>query len=404
MKTPWRKLYVLSVAGGLSWLGSSLTTFAVVLRDKDTVGATGVAVYLLAFGLPNIFMAPVAGAVADKFSSRQAVIPSLLVMGLSSFTLALGFPTWWTPIALLITATVGTIVGPSMSAAQASVTQPEDMPRVTGLMQSLSSAGMLFAPALGGILVSTTGYFWPFVIDAVSFWVLAMAFFLVGIDRKPQATEEHEKVRAIDGLKFVMGENLIRALVILVAVVIITLGSLNVGEVFLVKDELHTSNFVYGVIGAMFAAGSIAGSVLTAAVKLPAKFHALAAVVGILAIVVCQFALALAQTWWVALIANIIAGVGNAALNAYAIGIIMARTPKEMLGRVLAACGAVISTGSVLGIVFSGPAIGVFHVRSVMFVGAVLSLLTLIVLSPAVLRHGSRFTTESDEDKPKQGA
>ncbi|MEY4367574.1 MAG: hypothetical protein RLZ28_989, partial [Actinomycetota bacterium] len=52
VKTPWRKLYVLSTAGALSWLGSSLTTFAVILRDKDQVGPVGVSVYFLAFGVP----------------------------------------------------------------------------------------------------------------------------------------------------------------------------------------------------------------------------------------------------------------------------------------------------------------------------------------------------------------
>jgi MFS family permease len=396
MKTPWRKLYVLSIAGGLSWLGSTLTTFAVILRDKDAVGASGVATYLLAFTLPNIFMAPVAGWVADRFSSRQVIVPALMVMGLSSYSLALGWPTWWTPGALLITATVGTMVGPAMSAAQAAVTQPEDMPRVTGLMQSLSSAGMLFAPALGGILVSTTGYFWPFVIDAGSFWLLATAFFVIGINRKPDTREEHEKIKAVDGLRFVMGDPLIRSLVILTAVVIVSLGALNVGEVFLVKDELHASNFIYGVVGAMFAAGSIAGSVLTASLKLPARLHALGAVAGILAIVISQIALAMAQSWWVALVANVIAGIGNAALNAYAIGILMGRTPKPMLGRSLAAVLAIISSGNVLGIMLCGWAITLFHVRPVLLIGGIISAITMAILSPNVLRFGRDFDAPID--------
>ncbi len=51
VKTPWRKLYVLSFAGALSWLGSTLTTFTVILRDKDNIGAIGV------FGVREVFMA-----------------------------------------------------------------------------------------------------------------------------------------------------------------------------------------------------------------------------------------------------------------------------------------------------------------------------------------------------------
>jgi MFS transporter, DHA3 family, macrolide efflux protein len=241
MQTPWRKLYILSFAGALSWLGSALTTFAVILRDKDHIGAGGVSLYLVAFGLPSIFMAPVSGWVADRFSSRQVILPALAVMGLSSFSLSQGLPIWWTPFALLITACAGTLVGPAMQAAEVTITNPDDLPRVTGLMQSMASAGTLFAPALGGILVSTTGYFWPFVIDAISFWLLAVVFFAINVNRHSVQHQAGQKVKAMDGLKIVFAEPLIRALVILVGVLIIALGSFN-GQGRTARQHLHLWN------------------------------------------------------------------------------------------------------------------------------------------------------------------
>ena len=388
MQTPWRKIYILSVAGALSWLGSAMTTFAVILRDRTAIGAGGIALYMLAFGAPTIFMAPVSGWVADRFSSRQVILPALFVMGLSSGSLALGWPIWWTPIALLITACAGTLVGPSMQAVEVTITHPDDLPRVTGLMQSMGSAGTLFAPALGGILVSTTGYFWPFVIDAFSFFLLGVVFFFLNINRKSVAHETGEKVSALDGVKFVFSDRLIRALVVLVAVLIIALASFNVGEVFLVKEELKASDFIYGMVGSAFAAGSILGALATAAVKLKAHRHALATLAGILTISLVMLGLSLAPHWWVALVLSFIAGVGNSVLNAYAISIIMTRSPKEALGRVNAAIGAIIQSGSVLGIVIAGAAISAFTVRPVLFVGAVLSLLILAIFGPEVLRAG----------------
>ncbi len=386
--TPWRKLYILSFAGALSWLGSALTTFAVILRDKDHIGAGGVSLYLVAFGLPSIFMAPVSGWVADRFSSRQVVLPALAVMGLSSFSLSQGLPIWWTPFALLITACAGTLVGPSMQAAQVAITNPDDLPRVTGLMQSMASAGTLFAPALGGILVSTTGYFWPFVIDAISFWLLAVVFFAINVNRKSVQHQAGQKVNAMDGLKVVFSDRLIRALVILVGVLIIALGSFNVGEVFLVKDQLHASTFIYGIVAALFAAGSIIGALLTAAIKVPAAKHAAAALVGIAGIILSMLGLSLAPHWWVAMVFSFTAGISNSMLNAYAISIIMTRSPAEALGRVNAAIGAVIASGSVLGIVVAGVAIAQFGVRPALFVGAVLSAIILAIFGPEVVRAG----------------
>lgn len=399
MQTPWRKLYILSIAGGLSWLGSALNTFAVVLRDKDHVGAAGVAGYLLAFGLPTIFMAPISGLIADKFSTRTVILPALFVMGLSSATLALGLPLWWTPIALVITATAGTLVGPASQAMQVLYTHPDDRPRVTGLMQSMASAGMLVAPAVGGILVSTTGYFWPFVIDALSFWILGLTFWGIGLNRQPVQHEAGEKFSAIAGAKFVFSDRLIRALVILVSVLIVALGSFNVGEVFLVKDELHASDFIYGVVSAMFAAGEISGAILTASVKLNRKFHASATVFGIAILVLAIFGFSLASHWWMAMVLAFITGFGNAVLNAYAISIVMTRSPKEMLGRVNAAIGAIIQSGGVIGIVLSGYAIKIWGVRPVTFVASIISALILLIFAPDVLRYGRHHVDEASPAK-----
>jgi MFS family permease len=393
VKTPWRKLYILSFAGALSWLGSSLTTFAVMLRDKDQVGASGISVYLLAFGLPTIFMAPVSGLIADKCTSRQVILPALFVMGASSLTLSLGFPLWWTPLALLITAIAGTLVGPAFQAAQVSVTEKEDIPRVSGIMQSFASAGTLFAPALGGILVASTGYFWPFVIDAVSFWLLGVVFFALNINRKPVLHEDGEKMSATAGLKFVFNDRLIRAITVLIGVLIIALGTLNVGEVFLAQNELHANPFEYGIISALFAAGSIAGSLGTAALKLDAKRHAMAMLSGLVLLILVVFMMAIAWHWTVLAVLSFVAGVGNSVLNAYAIGIIMARSPSEALGRVNAAIGAVIQTGSVIGIVASGFLIDLYGVRAVIFVSAIVSAIILLIFGPEVRRAGREHQT-----------
>ena len=386
MKTPWRKLYILALAGAISWLGSEMTTFAVILRDKDTIGAAGVSFYLLAFAVPNIVMAPVSGWVADRFSSRQVILPALVVMGLGSFSLALGFPIWWTPCALAITAFAGTLVSPSLQAAQVTITLPEDLARVTGMMQSFNAAGMLFAPALGGILVSATGYIWPFVIDGASFWLLAAVFMLLNINRKSVHHETGEKLSALAGLKFVFGNASIRALVILVSILVITLSTFFVGEVFLVKDELHASTLIYGIVGALFAGGNILGNVAAAAIKLPEKFHAVASLAGMLLISFTILGFSQVTSWLVAMVLALFTGISNAFLNTYAISIIMTRSPTEALGRVNAVVGAFINTGFLVGVLLSGIAISSFTVRPVLLVGALLSLCVVFIFGPAVLK------------------
>ena len=388
MQTNWKKLHLLGIAGAISWAGSSLTTFAVVLRDKDSVGPMGVAALLLAMMIPNIVFAPLGGLLADKFSTRALQPPLLTVMGLSSASLALGWPHWWTYVALALTASCGVAVGASFNAALPTVAAQDDLPRASGLMQTYSSFGTLFAPALGGILVSTTGYVWPFIIDGVSFLVLGAALVALGINRPGIVHVEGEKLKAMDGMREVWRDQLIRSILILVTVLILTLGVINVGEVFLITDVLKANAFIYGLAGTAFAVGSILGGVGASSLKVDEAKHPAIVIIGVAVLVIAITGLALSWHWWVALVMSFVAGVGNSLLNAYGVGIIMRRSRDETRGRVMAAFGAVATSASVAASGVGGILIGAFGVREVLMVGAALSAVVAVIFSPAVLRAG----------------
>ena len=404
-KTQWAKLYALSVFGGLSWLGSALTTFTVILRDKDAIGATGVSILLLAMAVPTIVLSPLAGWLADRYSTRTVVIPLLIVMGFSSGSLALpDMPTWYAPIALAITAACGTPVGPAFQAALATISKPEDLPRVQGLMQTSASLGTLAAPGLGGILTETTGFFWPFIIDMSTFWLMAIGFFFIGINRKGQKPEPGEKLSALEGIRFSLGDPLIRAIIILLTVLVLALGAINVGEVFLVMDELGASKFIYGIVAMLFAAGSIAGALTTAAIKVDGKYHARLLVIAIGVLTVTVIAFSFTTHWWQAMVLSFVAGLGNAGLNAYAIGIVIARAPQAARGRVMAAVGAIITTGSVISTAASGALIAALDVRTVLLYGGLLAAVIYFVLSPAVLREGRAHRTAQSQESDQPTA
>lgn len=376
------------MAGAISWAGSSLTTFAVVLRDKDSVGPMGVAALLLAMMIPNIVFAPLGGLLADKFSTRTLQPPLLTIMALASASLALGWPHWWTYVALALTASCGVAVGASYNAALPTITSQDDLPRATGLMQTYASFGTLFAPALGGILVSTTGYVWPFIIDGVSFLILGAALLALGVNRPGVVHVEGEKLKAMDGLREVWNDQLIRSILILVTVLILSLGVINVGEVFLVTDVLKASAFIYGLVGSAFAIGSVLGGVGASALKVPEARHPQIVVLAMGVLVLALGGLALSWHWWVAIAMSFVAGIGNSLLNAYGVGIIMRRSRDETRGRVMAAFGAVATSASVAASGAGGILIGIFGVREVLVVGAALSAVVVVLFSPAVLRAG----------------
>lgn len=387
-KTPFLKLQLLSMAAGLSYMGSSLTTFAVILRDKDAVGPGGVSIILLAMLVPNVLMAPFSGQIADKFPSRRVVPLALSAMAVSTLSIALMPLAWWAPIALFTTATFGTLVGASSAATVGSVSNPEDMTRVTGIQQTYVSLGSLLGPAAGGILVGTTGYFWPFVIDAASFVILTIVFLALGLNRLPTEHLEEDKPRALDGFRFLRDEPLLRAIVLLLLVVIVALGVISVGEVFLVVDELGASEIIYGFIGALFAAGSLLGALTLQLVRVPDEKQPLGLVLSIGLMVVSLSVLSQIQHWGYATVIYFLAGLGSAGVNVFAVGQIQRRAKESIRGRIMAAVQGSVTAGNALSLGLGGILIGIFGVREVFLAGGITALLALVIFGPKLVRAG----------------
>ncbi len=384
--TPWGKIQILSIAGGLSYLGSSMSTFAVILRDKDSVGPVGVSVLLLAMLLPNILMAPISGQIADRYPSRVVVPLALLAMSLSALSLAFITEAWWAPVALFTIAAFGSMVGASFSATIGLVTRTEDLVRVTGIQQTYVSIGNLAGPAVGGILVSATGYFWPFVIDSASFFILSMVFLLVGLNRKPVPHLDGEKPRAMDGFRFLFSNPLLQSIVLLLMVVILALGVVSVGEVFLVVDELGASTLVYGIIGALFAGGALIGALVLQAVPIPQDKHSWGLIASLLTMVLSLTALSFAPNYWAAGALYLLAGLGNAGVNIFAIGQVQRLAKEETRGRIMAAVQGSITAANAASLGLGGILIGVFGVREVFFAAGILSLAAVAIFGPRLLR------------------
>ena len=104
MKTQWTKLRLLALAGSISWMGSTLTTFTVVLQYKEEFGPSGVSAIMLSMILPTILAAPYAGVLADRISSGSLIPVMLSLMGLSTFMLSLELGFVWSLFFLSITA------------------------------------------------------------------------------------------------------------------------------------------------------------------------------------------------------------------------------------------------------------------------------------------------------------
>lgn len=387
--TDWQKIRAIAFARAFSFFGSQLTVFALVLREKDS-GAGMVSLLFILGTLPFIVLAPWAGLIADKYSTKQVVGIGSILQAILIFSLTFDGPKWALFATLFISNSCSAATNPAWGALIPTLSTKDDLPRTIGFSQSIFAFAGLLAPISAGFLVSTSGFYIPFVIDAFTFLLVAFVPIVLKVNRFGVVDNSGEKIRALDGIEFLFREPLLRALVILLAVFILALGVVNVGEVFLVTEELGASALIYGFIGGAFAIGALLGSAAAAAVKVPENQHVKLVIIALGLLSIAVMGIALAGHWMVVLVFSFIAGLGNSGINAYAVAIFMNKTESSFQGRMMAGVSGVINFGGIIALGAAGPLIGIFGVREVLTGGGTLSMLVLILLAPEVIRQSRK--------------
>lgn len=357
--TRWADVSLIAGARGISVLGDFLaaTTLALVLQQRGH-GGIAVSGLLIAASLPLALLAPIGGRLADRVDSRTILVLTGLAQAAICAWLA------FTSNPVLIIALVAALASglaltqPTTSALLPSMASQDDLPKASGLVQTAGMIGMLVAPALAGILVGQTGARLPLLADAASYLALVVAGLCVKTRRRgatAQAGAAPISWRLRD-------DRTLFAAVVAITAVVAGVGAVNVVDVFFIRDTLHASTTVYGLVSAAWMAGMVIGSVgfgrlrrerITVPGLLALAAGACAAVLMAAAVPGAGWMLPL----WVA------GGICNGGVSVFITVIIASRAPAAAHGRAFAVFGAAVQGGSLLGLLLAGPLVEVVDPR-----------------------------------------
>jgi MFS family permease len=394
VKTQWSKIQAMALARAFSLLGTELTIFTLVFREKEQ-GPAAVAALFIVGTLPSILFAPISGTIADRFSTRQVIPIASVIGGASIFALSQPLETWAIWLFLFIANSCASVVGPTWGKLTPTLAKKEDISRAMGTIQSYFSLAGLFGPAVAGILVSKTGFFITFIIDAVVTTFIAFVPFLIKVNHKPEALKAGEKTDIAGGFKFMFQSPLLRSLVILVFGMILCIGVVNVGDVFLVTEILGADAFIYGLVGTAFAVGTLLFSAVAGAKKVKPKTELVILGYGMAILSIAGLAVGLAPNYWVIMVVWFVAGMANATINSYGVGMMIKETPHEVQGRVFAAFGSIIAVASIGSMSVAGLLIGAFGVREVFVISGILAFVAFAVLFPTVYKEQTKIIKAS---------
>jgi MFS family permease len=267
------------VGQGVSLVGTWMTRLAtgwLVYRTSEGDAALMLGLVGFAGQIPSFFLAPLAGALVDRWDRHRTLLLTQILSLIQSALLAVvafrgGSGSGVMAQILALSVFQGVINAFDMPARQVLLIQlvesREDLPNAIALNSFLVNGGRLVGPALAGALIAAFGEAWCFTLDAASYLAVIASLLLMRL-RPVQRKAEHGSLikQLLEGFTYSFGFPPVRTLILLLATVSL-LGMPYTVLLPLFADELASgphAPYVLGFLTAASGVGALAGAVLLA--------------------------------------------------------------------------------------------------------------------------------------------
>ena len=388
-----RPLLALVAAHGVSITGGTMTYLAIPWFVLDTTGSaalTGITAFMEALSV--VVAAFLGGLFVDRVGFRRASIAADLASGVVVALIpllhaagALAFPV------LLALVFVRSFFDTPAATARAALI-PEAaraagllLERANSLVQVAERGARLLGAPVGGVLIASIGTSSVLWVDAATF--LASAAIVATLVRRvgaPAATALRQARDVVAGLRFILAEPVLRAIVVTVAVTNFLEGPI-LAVVLPVYARETLGPVELGLMVAAVGGGAVAGAITFGIVgpRLPRR----RAFVGAFVLLGAAYAaLGTLPGLTLTLIAVAVAGVAAGPINPIIASVNQERVPPELRGRALGAVTATAFASIPLGMVAAGAlveAVGV-QLSLIVIAGGYLLVTASMVLNPAL--------------------
>ncbi len=349
--------------------------------------APWVGALIAAYASMQFFAAPLLGELSDRFGRRPVILASVFGLGCDYVLLAVAPNMWWLFAGRLIAGATSANVA-AATAYISDVTEPEDRPRLFGLIGATFGAGFVIGPALGGVL-GGFGLRLPFLVAAglsfvnLCFGVFVLPESLAGDRRRPLDTARANPFKL---LARVAGDRALRRLAVAWSCTWIGLGAVQSSLVLFTGYSFHWGTRRNGLVLAVVGLSQAAVEGLLLRYVTGRVGERATAVIGYAAGALGYGVLALALAGWTVLPAVMLIALGGLAtpsVRAMVAGRGGVDTQGEMQGLLAAVEGltAVFAPVITAGLFYAFTA----HLLSVRFPGAPFALAGICALVAMVL-------------------
>ena len=355
-----------------------------------------ISLVLVADLVPAMFLGPVFGAFADRWSRRWCAVAADVVRA-GAFVGIVLTQDFALTIAFAALAGAGTaLFTPASLAGLPSLVSKGRVPAATSIYGAISDLGFTAGPGLAAVVLVLAGPEEILLLNGITFALSALV-----LARLPFGSRTGGGVRADtrnrpsllretrDGLATVARMRGIRVVIAGSTGALFFGGLFNVGELLFVTEDLDAGDAVYSIFVAVFGLGFVIGSLVGSRGGPPPllrrRFLQGTVLMGL------GFTLAgLAPTAVVALFTFMLAGFGNGLLLVHERVIVQETVPDELLGRAFGVKDALASWAFGLAFFAAGGLLTVVEARELVIGSGIGGLVVAAGCAIALRREGSR--------------
>lgn len=344
--------------------------------------------------LPWVIFAPVGGVVVDRQDRRRVIVVTQasrgLVMAVLAALILADAITIWQLCVVASLITVGEIlVDPAIVALVPTVVNNEDLDTANGRIAGAEIITNDFAGGPVGSVAFAWSWWIPFVVDAMSYLGSAVPFSRLPRQAPRSSQSAHigsvrEDARA--GFDFLRSHPLLGPLTLAQVVYYFGFSTSLSLLVWLVRRELETSAFTFGLVLAAGALGAFGGSLAgNRVVNALGRRRTLAGAVVLQGLAL--MAMAGAEAQWQLVTIWFLGGVPTGVQRPVMRGIQQRLTPNHLLGRVNISARTLTRGVIIIGALSSGTVASAFGVRRAFVAGGAIELIAALMIWRALKVH-----------------
>lgn len=345
----------------------------IVLTQLTHNNATAVGVVMALQWGPQVLLLPVTGFAADHFDRRKLLIATqasmgALALGLGTLTVTGHVQLWHVYIFAFLLGCVTAFDAPARQTFVSELVGEADISNAVALNSTSFNLARMIGPAVAGVLISTVGSGWAFLLNGASFAAVlcSLSFLRLG-DLQVRDRAPRTRGSFADGFRYVWNRPDIRTVMLM----FFLMGTFGYNFPIFISTMsvkvFHAGAREYGLLMSIMAIGSVGGALLSAGRANPHMGVLITG--GALFGSGCALA-ALMPHYWFFGVALILIGISAQTFSTTANSMVQLLTEPSMRGRVVAINLALAMGGTPIGAPIVGWVADTFGPRWAMGVGA----------------------------------